>query len=666
MKTHDVIIVGGGLAGLTAAHALKDLDVLVLEREGRAGGRVLTRTKNGVAYDLGAVFAIDPPDEVTAPPLVTESDRIGLFAAGRMRWGSSVDACLEGLEPEARARGLGAFFRVIHPATLAETHPHRHQDARVKFNTRHYAAGNDAVVERLATGLGKRLRLDTEVLSIEEKSGHVEVATGDGVLTARAVICATTGPVARALITSLTNDRCRVFLENLRWGQGTVVALGLSGADLPDFSYVVSPDLKVNTVLKHRGVGGAPDVLLAYYVGEGPTDLAQVLSDLRALKIGPIHEAQVVFTDLHRWDAVGPVISEESYGQWDAWEARACERVFLAGDYTFVDPANVMPFGTAQAMASGTRSAAQVREYLDVPRETERFRSEYLVETTMYRLAGERPSFVQTKSECNVAYWGLVLQAEKDPALAQYLTRSARGALWEYQTGFGVTAEDSLLVCEGLHATGADIRPSLERLIALFYLPKLGAFQTLSEQRNEVKDCAQGRSAYWFGPSLDATAHAGYLLHATGMRPDIVAACARYVATQPLQSTWFPSKLVTLFQTVRLLAATSRDVAPGIERLRASQSLDGSFNGSVIDTSAAVLTLRAAGVRDTAVDRARAWLESRRPWAGEPVLYYWFEVGPTEKLFFHCRDKGRITAAWATLALSDAVPHEVPNEARNP
>jgi oxygen-dependent protoporphyrinogen oxidase len=53
---HDVVVVGGGIAGLGAAHTLagEGLDVVVLERESEAGGRMRSRQAwDGLWFDLG-------------------------------------------------------------------------------------------------------------------------------------------------------------------------------------------------------------------------------------------------------------------------------------------------------------------------------------------------------------------------------------------------------------------------------------------------------------------------------------------------------------------------------------------------------------------------------------------------------------------------------------
>ncbi|HEX2283384.1 MAG TPA: FAD-dependent oxidoreductase, partial [Mycobacterium sp.] len=64
----DVIVVGAGFAGLTAARELVSLghDVVVLEGRDRVGGRSTTTTVAGVPVDLGATFVGPTQDAVIA------------------------------------------------------------------------------------------------------------------------------------------------------------------------------------------------------------------------------------------------------------------------------------------------------------------------------------------------------------------------------------------------------------------------------------------------------------------------------------------------------------------------------------------------------------------------------------------------------------------------
>jgi len=50
----DVVIVGGGIAGLSAAWELRDRDVVVLEASDRAGGRMWSEPRDPYWLNYGA------------------------------------------------------------------------------------------------------------------------------------------------------------------------------------------------------------------------------------------------------------------------------------------------------------------------------------------------------------------------------------------------------------------------------------------------------------------------------------------------------------------------------------------------------------------------------------------------------------------------------------
>jgi protoporphyrinogen oxidase len=55
-RLYDTVIIGGGIAGLTAAYMLRDKEILLLEREDRFGGRVLSEKVNEATNNIGTQF----------------------------------------------------------------------------------------------------------------------------------------------------------------------------------------------------------------------------------------------------------------------------------------------------------------------------------------------------------------------------------------------------------------------------------------------------------------------------------------------------------------------------------------------------------------------------------------------------------------------------------
>ena len=228
-----------------------------------------------------------------------------------------------------------------------------------------------------------------------------------------------------------------------------------------------------------------------------------------------------------------------------------------------------------------------------------------------------------------------------------------------------MTALDSALVVEGLLASGrhaALLETSAARLVDEFFDAGEGGFRTLPRG-------SHGRAPYWEGTDCPATAFCAWLLariaparYAAQIESSAAYLRRRQTLTGEWPGKWFPSRTLPAFYAVRLLATSGAESAAACRRaglwLRSRQEEDGSWAGTVIETSAALLALAALGGPGDVVARGRDWLTQRRAsagWPGEPILHYWFEQAGA-RTYFHTCDRGRVTTAWALRALREASP----------
>ncbi len=398
----DVIIVGAGLAGLYGAYALRDKDIIVLEQKTNAGGRVLTRKKMGVSYEIGAVFAIEPtflPAGIAPPPLIEEYGMIGVCSKGHTWFGKSVVECLEKIDfrnneieeitafvnggacdifdlSPSSYRLLNAFFQLIHPGEIGEYIPQRRLDAFQVFQMGHYEAGNGALIAGLIEGISSQLRCGVEVLSIDDQGRNVVVTVNEGEqithLSAKAVICSIPPHEASRVIAS-AESHSRLFLDGIRYGTGSLCVLAIPENLIPEFSYIATPDLATSTVVRQKTAVDGLVLLYFYFMGIKSVPVRKfhekemvkiALQTLDALGFGDFRGEQIKFADHHHWDMISPIISEESYGAWDTGKIHPSQRVFLAGDYTHVDSHHLMPYGMSAAISSGKRAVEQVKHLL--------------------------------------------------------------------------------------------------------------------------------------------------------------------------------------------------------------------------------------------------------------------------------------------------------------
>ena len=216
----DVLIIGAGMAGLTAARALSErgLRVLVIEARDRVGGRVQSIQADGATVELGAEFVHGRPPELwalidEAEAETVERDGTTLRAAsnGRVEEDDPRDdgmfETLEGLrayegpdqsfaeflqtktmEPQERAALLG-YVEGFNAADaerigiLGLGAQQAAEDATEGDRMWHVSGGYLQLAEYLSAkivDLGGRIHLNEIVRSITWQTGSVRVTTADG------------------------------------------------------------------------------------------------------------------------------------------------------------------------------------------------------------------------------------------------------------------------------------------------------------------------------------------------------------------------------------------------------------------------------------------------------------------------------------------------------
>lgn len=228
-----VIVVGAGMAGLSAARRLVDagIPVTVLEARNRIGGRVVTdRGVDGIPMDLGAGWIHGPDGDNPITPLagsagaktfITDDDSIIVFdadgrnvtnaqyAEGERRYEDILKSVRKKFDGETRDLSLLSAIQSIDPSVLNDPYVMFLISSTLEFDTggwietlsaQNYEddekfpgadvilpSGYDAVPLLLARGLD--VRLNHAVNEIIHEANGVTVRTIKGDLTADYAIC---------------------------------------------------------------------------------------------------------------------------------------------------------------------------------------------------------------------------------------------------------------------------------------------------------------------------------------------------------------------------------------------------------------------------------------------------------------------------------------------
>ncbi len=268
MSAPDVVIIGGGIAGLTAARELTraGVNVMLLEARDRLGGRILTDHSLGYPVELGAEFIHGRPPETweAAEAAGLHLEEVAGFPRTRRdnQWFDSgklmheVNRIFESMRPGSNDQSFQQY---------ASTHPERYSSAAVdqacKFVEGFHAAdaqrvsvewllqavsaeedidgdhsfriaeGYDRLVEAVRSQIDSsrcELRTRTEVQEVQWLGDSVSVVTASGLISAPKAIVTLPLAVLKAGKVRFDPELPREKLEAMRYLEtGPVIRVSL-------------------------------------------------------------------------------------------------------------------------------------------------------------------------------------------------------------------------------------------------------------------------------------------------------------------------------------------------------------------------------------------------------------------------------------------------------
>ncbi|WP_395727537.1 flavin monoamine oxidase family protein [Nakamurella sp.] len=367
----DVIVVGAGLAGLTAARDLTaaGVGVVTLEARSRVGGRAWTdpTALHGNGFEMGGMF-VDPAHTA----IVTELDRYGLsleplpfpasvawLTLGELRRGGlpvppdelpQLEIAVRAWQDAAATADGGGFVpgSVAHFFTSRVHGPHTLDLLRAYFDTEvsgdwatasmhtmaeDLAGGGGSVtrwtvaamlaptvqggISELTAALGAeagRIELDSPVRSLTDDGTGVDVSITDGrSYRAGAVILATplnTWPDLE-VSPAWTADAAALIARGHR-GSGAKLGV-LARGDIPDVAFCGLPNLSVLKTIRRLPDGAVVLVVFGSHPDQiDPDDLAAVADLIRPV----VPDVQVLAAAMHDW-----VADPYARGTWLAHDA---------------------------------------------------------------------------------------------------------------------------------------------------------------------------------------------------------------------------------------------------------------------------------------------------------------------------------------------------------
>lgn len=401
----DLIIVGGGLSGLSLASYLPTYSILILEAEDFIGGRVRSHLLEGVYAELGAIFPFRQP-RLSDFDCNSHIKPVGLYKNGILYLGKDPLDALHNANPGSSldigllksfsnpyislldgtlripnqhfgdllrfsdhfTHQIDSFHRVIHPESAGLYSPAIVGHSLVDWPCIFDRDPNNSFVNKIVEGLGERVTVRTgcRVNQVSpDPCGQlvVQYRRGSNTLSARSRLCAITTPGNQMLdILKDFQSSNLSFYRNVKYASGIVCAIVVDEApELP--RYIVSPDQAWSSIIPLTR--GGKTILHFYITGSHATSLwnssdAEIIHILSESMHSVGLARKTLDAIVQRWPRLGPILSERLKLSYYPQHYRLARNLWFAGEMALYTPTSPLSYGMASAVKAGKMIASDI------------------------------------------------------------------------------------------------------------------------------------------------------------------------------------------------------------------------------------------------------------------------------------------------------------------
>ena len=596
---YDVIIVGSGCSGLSAAQSLSKHKILILEKENYIGGRIKSLQIDNFNVETGALFPIlanttndensdsdfdsshakniryiSPMNiDIKGNSIIdilsqTDAEKLSLKKFQSQNFIINQQLGLKHKNPsfgnldilsEKQRQIIQAVYQVTHSGLILNCSANIRPLTLANITFPCLAKSNQERLIKYFPEISKQVCLNNTVTSITSDEDECIVSVchngNNREYRSKYVLVSSPPPSIFDCIKNINMGSLN-FYSNIIYQPGTVCILRIHGSQPED-------DLIINS---HEQWSAAfiskvceKEYILHIYI---PYSRQTCKSDEK-ISIKSVFESITSYLPLsnslisgiiENWQYLSPSLHHDIVKKYIINHFKLTNKIWYCGELALYKPNNEYTFGTNAAIAAGSFVGKELDNELTADKS---ICLEGLFHSDSFKISEINPTYINSLTDGNIAYYGIILSAFKQKDIADYLIQHSKHNQWEFHQHYGPTLDDSLLVIEGL----ADILGvkdaiklfDVEQYLSCYFLDKEYLFTTTKN----------GCSEYWHGPSINANSHMLYILNLLNINHSRVSrqALICYLiksqnANNLWSSKWFTNDFYTSFYVIRALVSS--------------------------------------------------------------------------------------------------------------